>query len=166
MRPADSTNPTFNVRRPLTTVLGMPLAPAESQKKDATGSLGFYFHEGSYKNGELSPRVFGGSCDHVLRDDTSVDYKYAGEVIGALKQDVRVCGYRSFRQLLDDTRDLLADKVEKAIDLATEVADLEEQKKIRDEDQALEAAEALERKKKGPFAAKFAEEDVLPENRN
>lgn len=148
MRPADSTNPTFNVRRPLTTVLGMPLAPAESQKKDATGSLSFYFHEGSYKNGRNSPRVFGVSCDHVLRDDTSVDYAYAGEGTGAPKQDVRVCDYRSFQQLIDDTRDLLADKVEKTVDLATEIAGLEEDpNNIEDEGQALEAAEALERKK-------------------
>lgn len=128
--------------------LHQPNFQPESQKKDARGSLGFYFHEGSYKNGKPSPRVFGVSCDHVLRDDTSVDYEYAGEGTGAPKQDVRVCGYRSFQQLLDDTRDVLADKVEKAVDLATEIADLEEeQENIQDEDQALEAAEALERKK-------------------
>ncbi len=149
MRPADSTNPTFNVRRALTTVLGMPLAPADSQKQDTTGSLGFYFHEGTYKNGAPSPRVFGASCDHVLRDDTPVDYEYAGErSTGAPKQDVRVCGYHSFQQLLDESGDLLALKVEKTVDLATEIADLEEeQKKIQDDDEAQEAAEALKRKK-------------------
>jgi len=96
MHPVDSTNPTFHVRRTLTTVLGMPLAPEESQKKDASGTLGLYFHEGSYKNGDPSPRVFGLSCDHVLRDDTSVDYKYAGERTGAAKQKVRVCGFHRF----------------------------------------------------------------------
>ncbi len=162
MRPADSTNPSFNVRRALTTVLGMPLAPADSQKQDATGSLGFYFHEGTYKNGEPSPRVFGVSCDHVLRDDTSVDYEYAGERTGARKQDVRVCGYRSFQELLDKTRDLLADKVEKTVDLATEIADLEEeQKKIQDDDEAQEAAEALKRKKED--LARFKQDSVTLE---
>jgi hypothetical protein len=63
MGPVDSTNPTFNVRCPLTTVLGMPLTPAESQKKDATGSLGFYFHEGPTRTANL---VLGSSVSAVI----------------------------------------------------------------------------------------------------
>ena len=126
----------------------MPLAPAESQKKDATGSLGFYFHEGSYKDGTPSPRVFGVSCHHVLRDDASVDYMYAGEGTGAPKQDVRVCGDRRFQQVLDDIRDALAKNVRNATDLSVRIPNLEQQQRnIQDADQALEAAEALQSKK-------------------
>ena len=143
MHPVDSTNPTFHVRRTLTTALGL------------------YFHEGSYKNGDPGPRVFGLSCDHVLRSDTSVDYKYAGKRTGTAKQKVRVCGFRRFQQTIDETTDLIAKKVEQNVDLATEIATLEGQETSQDEDQALEDARVLRRKKED--LARLKEDSVILE---
>ena len=116
MRPVDSTNPTFYVRRALTTTLGLPLATAERQGVDAQGSPGIYFHEGSYKNGDPSDRVFGLSCAHVLRANTTVDYEYAGERTGTPKQKVRVCDSRRFQEAIEETTDLIGTKVEEIAD--------------------------------------------------
>ena len=122
-----------------------PLATAERRGVDAQVSLGIYFHEGSYKNGDPSDRVFGLSCAHVLRANTTVDYEYTGERTGAPKQKVRVCGFRRFQETIEETTDLIGTKVEDAVDLATEIARLEAEKSK--EDQALEDERALKRKR-------------------
>ena len=146
MRPVDTTNPTFYVRRTLTTALGLPLATAERRGVDTQVSLGIYFHEGSYKNGDPSDRVFGLSCAHVLRANTTVDYEYAGERTGAPKQKVRVCGFRRFQETIEETTDLIGTKLEDAADLATEIVRLEAEETSK-EDQALEDERALKRKR-------------------
>lgn len=139
MKPADSTDPTFHVRRTLTTALGLPLATAQMRSDDVQGSLGYYFHEGIDKNGKPSDKVLGLSCAHVLRANTTVDYEYAGERTGAPKQKVRVCGFPRFQQTIQKTTDLIGTKVEEVIDLATEIAALGTRETKEGKDEAREA---------------------------
>jgi len=142
LRVTNSTNPTHHVRRTLTPALGLPLATAEREADDAQGSLGFYFHQNKDKKGEDSKRVFGVTCDHVLRANTKVDYEFAGMGSGAPRY-VRVCGYRRFQQTLVETNDLIAMNLEDAIRLATDITGLETQERSADEEQAEDDERAL-----------------------
>jgi len=120
MRVADETNPTHYVRRPFTATLGMPIATKEMEEADARGTVSF-FHENKYKNGEPSARVLAVSnLKHVLRADTTVDYQFMGT--GALRQYVRVCGFRRFQRFLDEIRALVTKNVAEAARLAEEIA--------------------------------------------
>ena len=56
MKLPDSTNPTFRVRRTLTTALGLPIATGRMRTDDAQGSLRYFFHEGI--DGDVSNPAF------------------------------------------------------------------------------------------------------------
>ena len=63
------------------------------------GTLVLWFHENRDKDGNPSNKVYGVSCCHVLRKDTTVDYEHR---VGAPKHYVRVCGKRRFQRGLDE----------------------------------------------------------------
>jgi len=145
LRVADNTDPTFYVSRALTAVLGLPLAAAEMEDKDSQGSLSFYFHEGKTKKGEPSDRVLGVSNKHVLRKDTNVDYELGHT--GAPHAFVRVCGYRRFQAMVNETRALIVERVGDAEVLAEQIAELEAEPTPKDEDEAANDADALKKKR-------------------
>jgi hypothetical protein len=60
-----STNPTYHLRRFLTSLLGVPLATQGMEKEDSQGTLTLWFHENRNKNGDLSNKVYGVSNCHV-----------------------------------------------------------------------------------------------------
>ncbi|KAG8730191.1 hypothetical protein FRC10_002999 [Ceratobasidium sp. 414] len=88
MRHVGSTDATHYVRRFLTPLHGVPLATQWMQNEDAQGTLTLWFHENKDKDGNPSDRVFGVSNCHVLRKNTTVQYKHRS---GALRDHVRVC---------------------------------------------------------------------------
>lgn len=98
MRHVGSTNPTHHARRFLTALLGIPLATQEMEK-DSQGTLTLWLHETRDGNGEISPNIYGVSCCHVLREDTTRDYEHDG---AAPKHLVRVCGARRFQRGLTE----------------------------------------------------------------
>ena len=85
------------------------------------------------------------SNKHVLRADTTVDYRFMGP--GAPRQYVRVCGFRRFQRFLDETRALVTKNVAEAVCLAEEIARLEAKPKSENREQAEEDEVALEIKK-------------------
>ena len=100
------TDPTYYVRRFLTAALGMPITTAESEKKDAQGSVAFFFHENKDRHGNASTRILGVSNAHVLREDTSISYQFRGA--GAPRQHVRLAGHRRFQRGLDEIKTAIA----------------------------------------------------------
>ncbi|KAF9460378.1 hypothetical protein BDZ94DRAFT_1283951 [Collybia nuda] len=124
---ADYTNPTSFVRRTLTPALGLPLAIAEREAADAQGSLGFYFHENKHKDGERSPKVFGVSCSHVLRANTTVNYQFPG--LHMLR----------FQETITEVKKLIEEKAEEATGLAEDISRSEMQ--VTNEDEELAAAD-------------------------
>ena len=105
----DDTDPTAFIRRALTAVLGVPLAPQTLQRKDAQGTLGIFFHEGKDKDGNKSDKVFAFTNKHVASENTATDYELGRS--GARKQWIRNCGLRRFEKLLEETRAFIAKKV-------------------------------------------------------
>ncbi|PIL26038.1 hypothetical protein GSI_11792 [Ganoderma sinense ZZ0214-1] len=146
LRVTDSTNPSYYVRRPLTAALGMPIATMEMEREDAQGSLSFFFHESRDSKGELSARVFGVSCKHVLHKDMTVDYEFEGS--GASRQYVHVCGDRRYNRFATETRDLIRENVDEAVSLAEEITRLEQKETRSDPEEAEEDKAALEKKKR------------------
>ena len=145
MRVADETNPTHYVRCPFTAALGMPIATNGREEADAQGTVSFFFHENKCKNGEPSVRVLAVSNKHVLRADTTVDYRFKGT--GAPRQYVQVCGFHRFQRFLDETRALVAKNVAEAVRLAEEIVRLEVEPKSENQEQGEEDEDALEIKK-------------------
>ncbi|GJJ09180.1 hypothetical protein Clacol_003402 [Clathrus columnatus] len=124
MRVARETNPTYYVRRPFTAVLGMPIATKEEKDDtDVQGSVSFFSHENKTSTGKASTRVLAVSNNHVLRQDTTVDYQFQGA--------------------LGEIRALIAANDAETTRLATEIDCLEAKPKSTDPDQAEEDEEAL-----------------------
>lgn len=86
------------MQRFLTAKLGVPIA---TQGVDTEGTLTLWFHENKDKNGEPSDKIYGVSCCHVLRKDSTIDYELRP---GYLAPAVRVCGPRRFQRGLDDIK--------------------------------------------------------------
>ena len=101
-----STDPTHHARRFLTTLLNVPLATSEMEEEDAQGTLTLWFHENRDENGNPSNNVYGVSCCHVLRKNTTISYEHRG---GAPKDYVRVCGKRRFQRGLDEITKAIGD---------------------------------------------------------
>lgn len=141
LRVTNETNPSYHVRRALTAALGMPIAPKEMDVDDAQGSVSFFFHENRYKDGAPSKRVLGVSNKHVLRKVTTLDYEFKGA--GAPRQHVRVCGSRRYNRFVAETRALISKSVAESLDLAEEIARLEEKPRSANEDEAADDASAL-----------------------
>jgi len=141
LRVANDTNPTYYVRRPFTAALGMPIATKQRETADAQGSVAFFFHENKTKNAEPSARVLGISNDHVLREDTTVDYEFKGA--GAARQYVRLAGFRRFQRALDQIKAQIAKNVTDANRLALETVRLEEKPQSEDPEEAEEDEKAL-----------------------
>jgi len=134
LRVTDDTNPTNYVRRFLTAALGMPIATAEREAADAQGSVTLFFHEHKDKNGDPSAKVFGVSCCHVLREDTSVEYEFRGA--GASPQHVRLAGFSRFQRGLDEIKACVGGHGTDADLLAREIVELEAKPKSEDPDEA------------------------------
>ncbi len=117
------TNPTHWIRRALTAPLGVPLAADELADQDAQGTLGLYFHEGKGRHGNKSKRVMAVTNKHVVSNDTTTDYQYSGQP-GAPKQLIRNCGGRRFQKIVDETRAMLATKLDDAKIFAEQIAEL------------------------------------------
>jgi len=117
------TNPTHWIRRALTALLGVPLAADELANQDAQGTLGLYFHEGKDRHGNKSKRVMAVTNKHVVSNDTTTDYQYSGKP-GAPKQLIRNCGGRRFQKIVNETRAMLATKLDDAKVFAEQIAEL------------------------------------------
>ncbi|KAG8987177.1 hypothetical protein FRB90_003553 [Tulasnella sp. 427] len=109
MEVVDETDPTAYIRRAVTAVLGVPLAPQVQQAKDGQGSLGIFFHEGKDKQGNDSDRVLAFTNKHVASENTATDYELGRT--GARKQYIRNCGLRRYEKFLEETRASIAKKV-------------------------------------------------------
>ncbi|KAI0655454.1 hypothetical protein C8Q70DRAFT_1057548 [Cubamyces menziesii] len=109
MEVVDDTDPTAYIRRAVTAVLGVPLAPQTMRDKDGQGSLGVFFHEGRDKEGGTSDRVFAFTKKHVVSENTKADYELGP--IGSRKQYIRNCGLRRYERLQQETRASIAKKV-------------------------------------------------------
>ncbi|KAG8729916.1 hypothetical protein FRC11_007753 [Ceratobasidium sp. 423] len=109
MQVVDDTDPTAFIRRAVTAVLSVPLAPQALQHKDGQGTLGIFFHEGRDKNGNKSDKVLAFTNKHVVSENTATDYELGGS--GARKQWIRNCGLRRFEKLREETRAFIAKKV-------------------------------------------------------
>lgn len=109
MEVVDDTDPTSYIRRAVTAVLGVPLAPKVKQIDDGQGSLGVFFHEGKDKKGEKSDRVLGFTNKHVASVNTAIDYVLGGA--GARKEYMRNCGLRRYEKFLEETRAAIAKKL-------------------------------------------------------
>jgi hypothetical protein len=145
LRVADDTNPTHYLSRLFTALLGMPIATAERETEDAQGSVAFFFHENKTRNGDPSARVLGVSNNHVLRQDTTVDYQFKGA--GTPRQYVRLAGYRRFHRGLDEIKAVIAETVTDANRLALDIVRLEEKPESQDPEEAEEDQKALEIKR-------------------
>jgi hypothetical protein len=116
-------NPTAHVRRHLTAVLGMPIAPAEMEEQDIQGSVGFFFHENIDQHGNPGDKVLAVTNHHVL---CKAHYKkYDFRAHGSPRQHVRVCGYRRFQRGLDEIKAAVIDHNTEASSCAEEIAELE-----------------------------------------
>ena len=98
LRSVDHLDTTVDVRSPLTAALGVPIATSE--RPDAQGTVGFYFHEGGN-----SEKVMGVTCHHVLfetdqRHNTNYEFRGAG----APRRYVRLFGLDRFQKLLDSIK--------------------------------------------------------------
>ena len=124
------TNPTFDIRHPFTTTLGMPIATEEMEDDDAQGTVSFFFHEKVKKSGEASNRVLGVSNKHVLCKITTVDYEFDG----SYPQHVRLCGERHFQRAVHDIEAEITKNLEKAAALDEEVKGLESSKTLGEKD--------------------------------
>ena len=101
----DMFDATYNVRRFLTPLHGVPLAAEDMKGEDAQGTLTLWFHEGRDKDGNPSTKVFGVTNCHVLRKDPDVSYEHRG---GAPKSYVRICGDRRFDRGLEEITEEIA----------------------------------------------------------
>ncbi|KAG8740970.1 hypothetical protein FRC10_003508 [Ceratobasidium sp. 414] len=119
-----NTNATHHARRFLTPLHGVPLATQGMENEDAQGTLTLWFHENRDKDGNPSDRVFGVSNCHVLRKNTTVEYKHRG---GAPRDYVRVCGMRRFQRGLNEITKAIGDHCILANFWAQEIFDLEAQ---------------------------------------
>jgi hypothetical protein len=119
MEVVDETDPTAFIRRALTAVLGVPLAPQAVQVKDGQGTLGIFFHEGKDKDGSKSDRVFAFTNKHVASENPATDYELGRS--GARKQWIRNCGLRRFERLIEETRAFIARKIGQVTLLAKQI---------------------------------------------
>ncbi|KAI0309190.1 hypothetical protein OF83DRAFT_1186441 [Amylostereum chailletii] len=119
MRHVGSTNATHYVRRFLTALLGIPLAPEGMEEEDAQGTLTLWFHENKDKNGNPSDKVYG---------DTTIEYEQRG---GTPKDHIRR-GLNEIKKAIGD-HGILADLWTREIVKlqAKESQDVENAKEIR-----------------------------------
>ncbi|KAJ7900280.1 hypothetical protein B0H14DRAFT_3080626 [Mycena olivaceomarginata] len=96
-------------------------------------------------NGDPSARVLGVSNNHVLRQDTTVDYQFKGA--GTPRQYVRLAGYRRFQRGLDEIKAVIAETVTDANRLALDIVRLEEKPESQDPEEAEEDQKALKIKR-------------------
>ncbi|KAI6031233.1 hypothetical protein PISMIDRAFT_6659 [Pisolithus microcarpus 441] len=138
------------LRHHLTTALGMPIA---RESDDGEGSVGFFFHEGRDKFGNISNKVFGVSCAHVLREKTEGTYEFRGA--GAPRHHVRVNGPHRFQRGLDEIEvaigihEMIANIHAKTID-RLKAKELSEDKEEAEEDarELRKAEERLDKQKR------------------
>lgn len=145
LRVTDPINRTHYVRRFLTAALGMPIATAEREAADAQGSVTLFFHENKDKHGDTSAKVFGVSNCHVLREDTTVEYKFKGA--GAPAQYVRLAGFRRFQRGLDEIKTCISDHGADADLLVRGIVESEAKLKSKDPEEAAENEAAMEAKR-------------------
>ena len=162
LRATLDTDPTYYLRRFLTTALGMPITTEEMEAGDTQGTAGFFFHEDKTRDGEPSARVFGVSNCHVLRKKTTIDYEFRSA--GAPPQLVRVAGARRFQRGVNEITARIGRLESDAELLATEIAELEPQLASDDPEDVEEVEAAVEAKQTGWTKAK-KDIDVLVEFR-
>ncbi|RDB20097.1 hypothetical protein Hypma_012780 [Hypsizygus marmoreus] len=136
-----SNHATVDVRRHLTSALGIPIATAEREEEDTQGTIGFFFHENHDRRGMPSTKVYAVTNHHVLRKRDEEKYEFRGA--GAPRQYVRVCGLRRFQKGLNEIR-LDVSRHSTLADLYTrEIIKFEEKETSQDEEEAEEDAEQL-----------------------
>ena len=94
---APQTPPTTFVA-PSLFLLGVPPTVEHREKMDGQGTLTLWFRENRDKDGNASDSVFGLTCCHVLRQETTTTYELRS---GAPKYHVRVCRMRRFQDGLN-----------------------------------------------------------------
>ncbi|KIY71795.1 hypothetical protein CYLTODRAFT_418511 [Cylindrobasidium torrendii FP15055 ss-10] len=97
---------TRNARHFLTALLGVPLATQDNEETNGDGTLTLWFRENRDENGNASNKVFGLTCCHVLRQETTATYELRD---GALRNEVRVCGMCRFQDGLDSLNREISD---------------------------------------------------------
>jgi len=103
LRTVGNNHTTVDVRGALTATLGVPIATAE--RPDAQGSVGFFFHEGRDKQGNVSDRVLAVTCHHVIFETTKThNVKYELKGAGAPRKYVRLHSFHRFQRFLDDIK--------------------------------------------------------------
>lgn len=142
LRVTEIGNPTHHVRRFLTAALGMPIATAEREDADAEGSVALFFHENKDQDGNPSARVFGVSCCHVLRANTTLEYEFKGS--GASRQHVRLAGLRRYQRGIDEIKDSIAGTVWDLHISRREIARLEAKPRSQDPEEMAEDEVTLE----------------------
>jgi len=103
LRTVGNKDTTVDVRGPLTAALSIPIATAE--RPDNQGSLGFFFHEGVDQAGNVSNRVLGVSCRHVLLKTTKM-HNVTYELKGARMRHnyIQLFSFRRFQRFLDNIK--------------------------------------------------------------
>ncbi|KAK1234155.1 hypothetical protein PQX77_002645 [Marasmius sp. AFHP31] len=145
MRVVQDTNLTHYIRRALTAVLGVPLAAQELADNDVQGTLGLYFHEGKDQQGNESTQLMALTNKHVVSKNTDQDYELSGRP-SAPKKYIRNCGRHCFEKVVDETRMLVAKKLNDTELFAEQLAEtMTKPKPNGDDDEADEDKDNLER---------------------
>lgn len=142
LRTVGNNHTTVDVRGALTATLGVPIATAE--RPDAQGSVGFFFHEGRDKQGNVSDRVLAVTCRHVLFETTKIhNVKYELKRAGAPPKYVRLHGFRRFQRFLDDIKHRIGRHAIMVNIHEREIRKLEAKEKSQDPEVAEEEEEEL-----------------------
>lgn len=136
----DDLNPTVDVCRHLTPVIGLPISAAEREKDDAHGTVGFFFHENRDQEGNLSDKVFAVTNYHVLRKEYHKDH----EPKGARRCAVRASGLRRIQMGLDEITYAVSSRTINAEHHTRVIIELETKVPSQDEG-AQEESELLQR---------------------
>ena len=133
---------TMDIRNPLTAALGVPIATSE--RPDAQGTVGFYFHEGGN-----SEKVMGVTCHHVLFKTNHLQnttYEFRGD--DAPRKYVRLLGLRRFQRLINSIKFRIGEHGIMVENHEAEIKWLEEKMKRKEEKVKDEEEELQETRKK------------------
>jgi hypothetical protein len=115
---------TAHVRRHLTSLLNLPIAPAEMEDGDQQGSVGLVFHENKTRDGRESSKVFAVTNHHVVCKDDDKFYDFRAD--SSPRQKIRVCSDRRFQRGLAEIRAAVAKHGHDASVLADDIKAMEE----------------------------------------
>ena len=97
---------TAQVRRHLTAILNLPIAPAEMEAVDRQGSTGLLFHESKTKNGRDSDKVLVVTNHHVVCKDDAKLYDFRAP--SSSRPKIRLCSNRRFQRGLTEIQEAIS----------------------------------------------------------